>query len=57
MKFPEINTLEDMKETIEVSQWDLIELVETSKRKGFYNGIWVGLGLVLLFTILRDYIL
>jgi len=45
MKFPEINTLEDMNKTVEVTQWSLIELVEKSKQKGFYQGIWVGIGL------------
>jgi len=54
MKFPEINTLEDMKETIEVTQWNLIELVEESKRRGFYQGIWVGIGLIGFFTLLRN---
>jgi|LUMD01.1.fsa_nt_gb hypothetical protein len=56
MKFPEINTLEDMDKIVEVSQWNLIELVETSKRKGFYNGVWVGLGLVGFFTLIRNLI-
>jgi len=56
MEFPKINTLDDMDKTVEVSQWNLIELVETSKRKGFYNGVWVGLSLVGFFTLIRSLI-
>ena len=53
MKFPEINTLEDMNKPVEVSQWDLIEVAESFQRKGFYVGIWVGFGLVGLFILVR----
>jgi len=56
MEFPKINTLDDMDKTVEVSQWNLIELVETSKRKGFYNGVGVGLSLVGFFTLIRSLI-
>jgi hypothetical protein len=56
MKFPEINTLEDMNKPVEVSQWDLIKVAESFQRKGFYVGIWVGFGLVGLFVLVRSII-
>ena len=56
MKFPEINTLEDMNKTVNVSQWDLIKVAESFQRKGFYVGILVGFGLVGFFVLIRSII-
>jgi len=54
MKFPEINTLEDLDKTIEVSQWDLLEVAAQFHKKGIYIGIWIGFGLVLVITLIRN---
>jgi hypothetical protein len=56
MNFPEINNTEDMDKEVSVSQWDLIAVAETFQRKGFYFGIFSGLGLVGLFTLIRSLI-
>ena len=54
MKFPEINTLEDMEHDVVVSSSALIKVAEEFQRKGFYIGVWVGLGLVGLFVLVRS---
>ena len=56
MKFPEINTLEDMEHNVVVSSSALIKVAEEFQRKGFYIGMFVGLGLVALFALLRNVI-
>jgi len=56
MKFPEINTLEDLDKTVEVSQWDLLEVAAQSHKKGIYIGIWIGFMLVGLFALIRSVI-
>jgi len=56
MEFPEINTIEDMDKNVAITQWDLIAVAEQFQRKGFYMGIGVGFGLVILFTLVRNII-
>ena len=56
MNFPEIETIEDMDTQMSISQWDLINVAESFQRKGFYIGVFTGLGLVGLFALLRNVI-
>ena len=56
MNFPEIETIEDMDSQMSISQWDLINVAEEFQRKGFYFGVFTGLGLVGLFVLLRNVI-
>ncbi len=56
MNLPEIETIEDMGTQMSISQWDLINVAESFQRKGFYIGIFTGIGLVGLFTLLRNVI-
>ncbi len=56
MNLPEIETIEDMGTQMSISQWDLINIAESFQRKGFYIGIFTGIGLVGLFTLLRNVI-
>jgi hypothetical protein len=56
MNLPEIETIEDMDTQMSISQWDLINVAEKFQRKGFYFGVFTGLGLVGLFALLRNVI-
>ena len=56
MEFPEITELEDMDKNVAVSQWDLIAVAEQFQRRGFYAGVCAGLGLVVLFVMIRSVI-
>jgi|TARA_R110000822_G_C15241114_1_gene486370 hypothetical protein len=56
MNFPEIDTIEDMDSQMSISHWDLINVAESFQRKGFYIGVFSGLGLVGLFALLRNLI-
>ena len=56
VNLPEIETIEDMDTQMSISHWDLINVAEEFQRKGFYIGIFTGLGLVGLFALLRNVI-
>ena len=56
MNLPEIEKIEDMDSQMSISQWDLINVAESFQRKGFYIGVFTGLGLVGLFALLRNVI-
>ncbi|MBC8428514.1 hypothetical protein H8D04_01380 [bacterium] len=56
MNLPKIKRIEDFDKEISISQWDLIAVAESFQRKGFYIGVFVGLGLVGLLTFIRSVI-
>jgi hypothetical protein len=56
MNFPQIDKIEDMDTQMSISHWDLINVAEEFQRKGFYFGVFTGLGLVGLFALLRNVI-